>query len=469
VKASKIFLLLAILGVGGSVETAWQVRNHFGVGPMGWVILGGKFRGPHFDFETTEIREVPTGTAIEVQNAFGLVDVKPGEPGKVSVTLRKVVFLPSQQKARELADKLKIEATLEGSWLHITTNRQELDGSGEIHFGWDQSAGFETHLTVRVPPEAEVSVTNSHGRVDVADVAAATIETSYDDARVERVKGATNLTLRHGDLAASALGGEAQISVRYGDVKLSDAAGRVKVSQAHGDVSAMRTGPLTVEIEYGDLTSETVAGALQVRGQHAEVRASGVSEGADVETSYQDVTLQDVGGDVRAKAEHGALKCTNVRGAVSAGSSFNDTQLQDVGGPVEASVSHGGIHAKRLTAGARLKTEGDDIVLEGFKGAVTVDAKHGGVRLVPDGPITQAVTASASFGDLSLEAPEGSRFEITAAADQGEVSVVLPGLAVSQAGKRSMAGKLGTGGALVQLQASHGDVTVSAGSAVASN
>jgi DUF4097 and DUF4098 domain-containing protein YvlB len=305
--------------------------------------------------------------------------------------------------------------------------------------------------------------------VDVADVASATIESSYDDARVERVKGAANVTIRHGNLEAQGLGGEADLSVRYGDLKLSDAAGRVKISQAHGDVTCARTGPLGVEIEYGDVGAETVKGVLSVRGQHSGVKASDVAAGADVTTSYDDVELTNVGGDVNARAEHGQVRASGVKGTFIAAASFNDVRLDDVSGSVEATVEHGGFHAKRLGNGARVKSEGDDIVIEGFRGALNVTAKRGGVRLVPDGPITEPISASTSFGDLHLAVPDGSRFDLSAAAEQGGVSVELPGLNVTESGKRRVSGKLGAGGSLVKLEASHGDVDVSSSNAQAAS
>jgi DUF4097 and DUF4098 domain-containing protein YvlB len=373
-----------------------------------------------------------------------------------------------EEKARELAARLKIQASLEGNRLRVTTNRQELDGSGQIHFGWDDSVAFETHFTVSVPPDTEVTVKNSHGRVDLVDVAAARIETSYDDVRLERVKGSSNVTLRHGNFEASELAGDAELSIRYGDVKLTDVA-RTKISQAHGDVAATRTGPLNVEVEYGDVTAETVKGAFEVRGQHAAVRASDVAGDADVTTSFDDITFTNVGGDVRAKAEHGGVKCNDVRGAVVVESSFNETRLDSVAGAVEATVSHGGFHGQGLGAAVRVRTEGDEIVIDGFRGTVVAEAKRGGVRLVPGGPLMQSVTASASFGDVRLEVPEGSRFDVTAAADQGDVSVTLPDFVASESGKRRMAGKVGAGGALVQLQTSHGDVAVSQSGSLAAS
>ena len=99
--ARKIGLLLLILGAGAAFETAWAVRNHVDIGPQGCRVLGGRFYGPSFSFEDTVRADAPAGARVEVTNAFGRVQVTTGEPGEVKLTLRKVVYRPTEEQARE--------------------------------------------------------------------------------------------------------------------------------------------------------------------------------------------------------------------------------------------------------------------------------------------------------------------------------------------------------------------------------
>jgi hypothetical protein len=127
VRAAKIGLLIVILMFGASIETAWQVREHVGIGPMGCRVLGGKLYGASFVFESNEERAVPAGGAVAVENAFGDVSVRPGETGTVRVALRKVVYRPKEDDARAFADRVRIVLREESGRLVITTNREELD------------------------------------------------------------------------------------------------------------------------------------------------------------------------------------------------------------------------------------------------------------------------------------------------------------------------------------------------------
>ena len=104
--ARKIGMLLLLLAFGATVETAWQVRGDVRIGPEGCRVMSGRFYGPSFTFEQTAERAVAAAAPrIEVRNAFGEVRVVAGAPGTVRVRLRKVVFLPTEDKAKAFADR----------------------------------------------------------------------------------------------------------------------------------------------------------------------------------------------------------------------------------------------------------------------------------------------------------------------------------------------------------------------------
>jgi hypothetical protein len=146
---------------------------------------------------------------------------------------------------------------------------------------------------------------------------------------------------------------------------------------------------------------------------------------------------------------------------------FDGVTLARIGGPVEVTVAHGGLHGEALAGGARVKTSGDDVVLDGFGGAIDVDAQRGGVQLRPSGAVTEPISVNATHGGIRLDVPAGSRFRLEASTRRGSLEVDVPGLAVTLSDRDRVNGDMGGGGNLVRLTADHGDVNVSAGSAVA--
>jgi DUF4097 and DUF4098 domain-containing protein YvlB len=454
VTGSRIVLLGTILCLGASVETAYRVRERLGVGAFGWRLFGGKFYGPSHEFDESATRELAAGMPVAVDNAFGDVEVVAGDPGKVEIALRKLVYLGSQEKARAFAQRVRLEARVVEGRLEIGTNRAELERESDAF-----DVGFETHLSVRVPTGTAVAVKGSHGRATVDGAGETRIENDFGDVRASHV-GALSIDSGHGAVEMQDVAGGINADVRFGDTNVRDAAGSVRLTSEHGQVTAERTGALSVEVRHGGLRAESVRGDLDVTGEHADVIASQIEGSARVATSFDDLSLEDVGGDARVNVERGNARCARIKGTLVAETSFGDAELEDVSGRVEASVSHGGVRGARLLGGVKVRAEGDDVVLDAFRGDVNAEAVRGSVKLVPDGALTTNVKASSSFGGVELGVPEGSRFALVAGVDRGELSVTVPGMQLAEATEERVHGRLGEGGGSVELNAVHGSVHV---------
>jgi DUF4097 and DUF4098 domain-containing protein YvlB len=454
VKASKIGLLILVLGFGGAIETAWSVRQNIGFGPQGCRVLAGRFYGSSFTFDAEQTQPVPAGIAIEVVNAFGGVTVRAGDPGQVKIALRKVVFRPTEEQARAFANQIRINAAVDGNVLRVGTNRDELENHSEA-----REVGFETHFELTVPAATEVTVRNEAARADITS--------SFDEVRLSRVSGAARIQSRHGDVLASTVGGDLSLVARFGRVELQDVRGRATVDSEHGDVSAARTGGLDIRASFGDVGVEGVRGDVEVRSQHGPVTARDVSGAATIEGSFGDAQVEKAGGDVRITVAHGAIDAADVVGGVVAETSFGDVVLARVGGPVQVKVAHGGVKARALEKGAQISASGADVEIDGFRGEVRVEVERGGVSLAPAGALTDPVWASAAQGAVRLEVPAGSRFVLDATAEPGEVQVDVPGLVVTSTTAGAAKGEIGGGGSSVHLQARHGDVRVQAAATTA--
>lgn len=461
-KARKIFLLLAVLLVGGSLETAWTVRDHVDFGPAGCRVIRGKFYGNSFDFDSEEVREVAGSPTVEIDNAFGRVKVARGDAGRVRVALRKTVFQSTEEPARAFSEKVHLQVTVSGSTVRIGTNRDQLER------GLGDDVGFETHLDVFVPAGASTTVRSEHGRVEVADVAEADVEGSNDGVLVERVHGAARIKSRHGDVVAADIGGTLDLTSRNGSVSVREVAGPAVLNTEHGDVTLERTASARVETQHGNVTARGVRGDLEIDGRHAAVSASEVTGKASVETGFQKILLEQIGGDVRVKNQHGDVELSDVKGTVTVESSFQDVVLARIKGAVDVSVEHGGVRAEALATGGRIKSSGGDVNVDGFRGALQVDTRRASVHLVPEGALTDEVTVRTEAGEIRLAVPTGSRFALEASANGGEVRADdVPSLVRAESGRQRVSGPVGGGGKTVRLEAERGDVVLESRPAIA--
>ena len=258
--ARKIGLLLLILGTGAGIETAWSVRNHLDIGPSGCRVLGGKFYGSSYRFEEDAARAAAADARIEVTNAFGAVRVRASQTNELRVGLVKVVYLPTEDKAREFAAGLKLRVEESGSGLRVSTNRDELTRRAD-------EVGFETHLTLDVPAGAFVVVKNDHGEVAVQDVARTEIDSSFDGVHVERIAGDTEIKSRHGDVVVVEVKGALTLSSRHGSVEVKDVKGKAAVDTQHGDVVVEKAAGLKLLFAHGSANVSAIVGDLDVAGE----------------------------------------------------------------------------------------------------------------------------------------------------------------------------------------------------------
>ena len=452
--ARKIAFLVLIVGFAATVETAWNVRGDVSIGPEGCRVMGGRFYGPSWTFEASGERAVEGATPrLEIHNAFGKVSVVKGAPGVVKVRLRKVVFQPTEEKARAFAERIELRLTGDTGLVRVATNRDEI--------GRREDTGFETHLEIEAPPETTALVRNEHGRVELSDVAAADVEASFEGVSVERIAGDVKLEARHGDVGIDGIGGALELNSRHGSVSVAGVAGASKLDVQHGGLEVARSADLEVDLAHGELKAEGVGGSLVVRGQHAPVQAFDVTGRASVETTFGNVRLERVGGDLEVRAQHGGIAASDVAGSVNLETTHEGVTLERVAGAVEAKVEHGGLEARGLARGARIRVTGSDATLDGFSGPIDLEVERGSARLAPGVVLEAEVVARATHGDVQLEVPDGSRFELETESVRGRVNAPLEGLTSEDEGRRGQraSGRHNGGGVSVRLKAD-GDVTL---------
>ena len=455
----RIGLLALILAFGGSIEVLHRVRGHLDFGPWGVRVIGGRFFGPHFAFE--EKRDEATAAVLEIKNSFGAVRTTPSEDGAIHVTLRKVVFLPDEAKARTLAERIHLVAERDGETLRIRTNREDVASE-------DTQTGFETHLEVTLPKDARVVVRSEHGPVTVARARSADVEASFDSIEMEDVAEAVRIKSHHGQTTVRRAGASVEIEARHGGVHVEDVEGSLTVDAEHGDVEAHRVGPLTARLTHGDIEARTVRGELTVRGSHSGVDASQVAGRADIETSFDAISLDDVTGEARVRSEHGKVRLVSIKGPVSVENKFGSLELEDVQGPVEFALENGGANVKDARHGVSGRCIRGSVELDGFGGPVTLEVEGGGTRLHPAAALSDAIKVTSRRGGVELVVPPGSRFSLDARAVRGQVEADgIDGITVEH-GRRGEPstgrGNVGGGGETIAIETEGGSVRLETGS-----
>ncbi len=233
---------------------------------------------------------------------------------------------------------------------------------------------------------------------------------------------------RSGDLAISSVKGNVDVSSQRGEVRLQDIGGNAKVDIEHCDLlrATNLTGTLDLQGSGADVQVEHVDGAVTING-----RFSGT---LDFKTL--------------AMPLHFASKETDLR-------------VEKLPGTLSMSLSE--LHGANLTGPIHFVTHERDVNLEGFTGPVDIELGHGDIGLKPaQGAVLARVDARSRSGNIEMALPVGKSFNLSATAQQGEVSNDYGDEIVSESGKgrTNMLRSANPSGPSISLVTERGELSV---------
>lgn len=262
------------------------------------------------------------------------------------------------------------------------------------------------------------------------------------------------------------------------------------VDTGSGDVTVVTGPPGQVSIVgritassgwFGGASEEDVRAIEQrppLRQEGSSIRLERVEQDG-VSIDYEIAVPPDT--RVRAGTGSGSHRVRGVRGGLSLEAGSGDIRLDDVAGGVRARTGSGDVRGVRVAGGLEARTgSGDievvmsgpgnvtvgtgsgDVEVRGVDGALSIDTGSGEVEVegVPRAPWK----VETSSGDVSLRLPPGFGFEVDLSTSSGEIELGRPVQAVVQGrvsrSEDHVAGRVGAGGAMVQVSTGSGDVTL---------
>jgi len=234
------------------------------------------------------------------------------------------------------------------------------------------------------------------------------------------------------------------LASRRGDIMVSNRAGEVKISMHRGDVRTEDIeGNVFVTVERSNLHAARVKGDITVSGR------------------ANDVVLVDVTGAATFNSDiFGELKLSKIGKGVRFNSSRTELELAKLDGDLD--MDSGDLRITEAQ-GLRLNTRSKDINLTSMSGDVKVDTDNGDISLAS----AQAqplgnVVLSNRHGEIRLELPSNAGFEFQGSTRHGEVSSEFGEITVNTSDKNSnrATGKVGRGGAKIQVSTDSGDISI---------
>jgi DUF4097 and DUF4098 domain-containing protein YvlB len=234
----------------------------------------------------------------------------------------------------------------------------------------------------------------------------------------------------------------------------------------------------TVTAGQGDVTIEGLGGDANVAAERGDVKIDNLAGGAHVHMSKGDFSAHAVSGELSLEGRLDDVSISDVQGRVALdGDFFGDTNLAHIAAPVhfhstrtdievgsipgDLSIDSGDLQLNQATGPARISTSAKDVECTGITGDLRVEDGDGDISVGAVPPIGELQIHNRN-GAINLTVPQGASFQLQATAKNGSIQSKL-NLPVRSAGEgQSVAGQVGAGGPRVELAADHGDIAISA-------
>jgi len=198
------------------------------------------------------------------------------------------------------------------------------------------------------------------------------------------------------------------------------------------------------------LTSNTGSGDQAISGLQLPVTAR---------TGSGNVTIEHVLAETHVRSGSGDLKISGVKGTLFADTGSGNVHAEDIAGEVSASAGSGNIEVRQTATGSvKASTGSGNIRLYGAKGSLRADAGSGDIHA--EGEPSSDWRLSAGSGNITLKIPKQASFNIDARTSSGSLKVDHPVTMQGSLGHNHIQGKVGNGGALLDVHTGSGDIEV---------
>jgi DUF4097 and DUF4098 domain-containing protein YvlB len=217
-----------------------------------------------------------------------------------------------------------------------------------------------------------------------------------------------------------------------------------------------------VETTSGNVEIADFNGSLEVRTVSGDITIIGAKAGVKCRTISGDIYLERVTGDTELKTTSGGVSAKDIEGSFEAESVSGDMNLKKIMGDADLRTTSGEIEVHNLEGSFEVESVSGDIDVEHFSKAeeIEIETVSGDISLegilLPNG----SYTLSSHSGDIKLEIPGNSNFELQTRTSSGDIDCdfKLRGFVISD--RKSLQGIVGKGGSSLNVSTFSGDINI---------
>ncbi len=449
------------------------------------------------------------GERVSIENKLGDISIRTHSQLQATIHAEIHVCASNTNRAKEIADRIGVEAQTSSSELSIRTRYPD-------SFHGFENISYFVHYEITIPETAPLEVRNSFGAVSVtgllanADIVAShgalefrngrgtqqlknsfanikvannvgdvTVDCTNGSADVNGVTGALNLRSRFGAITVTRAAKGVSITGSNGSVQVTDSGGvgtirnsfgSVTVDNFHGDLTVNNTngkieahnvsGAAELNTTFGAVQFSDVGRQLSIRASNSTVEGEGVGGPLTVQNSFGPVTVSGVQGGAQITSGNGSVTLARIRGQANVRTSFAMVNANDIAGALSVRNSNGGVRVEKAR-GAEVTTSFGGVFLDDIAGPIQVEDQNGSVDAtsISDGAC-QPITIRTSFSTLRLRLAGAPSYRVSARTSFGKVHTDFPLTVMGSLSNDELSGVLGGGRCEMQLTNNNGTIEI---------
>jgi DUF4097 and DUF4098 domain-containing protein YvlB len=251
-----------------------------------------------------------------------------------------------------------------------------------------------------------------------------------------------------------------------GDLMITvPAAAATTINANRGDIHvASIKAPVTTTANHGDIDLSAITGAatVHINNGGSSISAHSIDGGLSIQGHAEDVTLSDIIGSVTVTGEYfGTTHVEHIAGSFHFHTSRTDFQLARLDGELEISPDMN-LSADQAMGPVVLTTRDRNITLDRVAGDISV-TNHDGSINVTAAPALGNITLEDRDGSIHTTLPEQANFSMQASTSDGNIDTDFALTTRSSDNGRTLTGSVGSGGPMVHLTTTDGDISVHKG------
>jgi hypothetical protein len=403
---------------------------------------------------------------IRIENSYGMVSLAPGSEGEIRVRLKKTIR-GSETRARDIANKIHLEAELEGkplahpgtesagNYFLIRTNRDAMSSRNSI-------AG--TDMEILVPKNAAVQVQNTFGEVRASNLSGELdLSTAHRALEVRDCTGQFTISNRHAETRLTDLAGNIRFTGR-GKVSIENIVGDVTVTNAFSPLEIVNVdGTVSVSSNEGSIRITKITKPVVLNSSGKDVRIAGLSDSLKITARHQNIDISDVSSDIVLESRYSTLNLKDIRGNVEIRSDSDRVSADDVEGGFTLRARASSLRLNGIRGALDIRTSLKEVIVNDFDGACSIINEFADINISAHSLGTGDINIKNRNGGIALFLPKESPFMIDAVARNGRVESSYAGLEPfgNERNNGVLRARIGTGGPKIRLETEYSNIHIS--------